>query len=150
MARSVSASALVLSMILSLGAPRAGMADTIAKPPPSFENPRKLVIQLNSPDENHQQTVLNNISNLLKFYENNVTIAVVVYGPAIGMLMKGSPFAERIESLTMYGVEFVACGNTLIATHRKRENLLPNVGYATAGLAEIAERQLEGWIYLKP
>jgi len=50
----------------------------------------------------------------------------------------------------MYGVEFIACGNTLAATHRKKEDLLPEAGYATAGLAEIAERQLEGWIYLKP
>lgn len=127
-----------------------GDEGTIAQPPPSFENPRKLVIQMNSPDEKHQQTVLNNIRNLLKFYENNVRIAVVVYGPAIGMVMKGSPFADRIQSLTIYGVEFVACGNTLSATGRPRENLLPDVTYATAGLAEIAERQMEGWIYLKP
>lgn len=123
---------------------------TIAQPPPSFENPRKLVIQLNSPEEKHQETVLNNIRNLLKFYENNVMIAVVVYGPAIDMVMKGSRFADRIQSLNIYGVEFIACGNTLTATNRQRENLLPDVGYATAGLAEIAERQLEGYIYLKP
>ncbi|MBI4666362.1 MAG: DsrE family protein [Nitrospinae bacterium] len=139
---------LVSALLLINGIP--AWADTIASPEPAFDNPRKLVIQLNTGDVKQQEAVFNNVSNLLKFYENNVRMAVVVFGQGIDVVLKGSAFNERIQSLKAYDVEFIACGNTLKVRQKTKDDLLPGVGYATAGLAEIAERQLSGWVYLRP
>ncbi|MGE5547370.1 MAG: DsrE family protein [Solirubrobacterales bacterium] len=130
----------------------AGAADTRAEPKPTWENPRRILLQLNSDDAKKINGVLNNAVNLQKFYgQDNVRVAIVAYGPGVTALLKtGSPVAERVASLRQYEVEFVACGNTLATTGKTAADLLPGVGVTTAGIAEIVERQIEGWHVVAP
>jgi intracellular sulfur oxidation DsrE/DsrF family protein len=76
---------------------------------------------------------------------------VIAYAGGMNALLKGaSPVPDRVSSLQQYGVEFVACGNTLETIHKTPEDLLPGVKLVEAGIAEIVERRLTGWIYIVP
>ena len=96
--------------------------------------------------------LLYNVVNVQKFYgQDNVKVLVVSFGAGNRALYKDtSPVKARVESLLRYEVEFVACGNTLAATNRTKDDLIDGVEVVTAGIPEIAERQLQGWIYIRP
>ena len=124
----------------------------LSDPKPGMDNPRQIVLALNNNDENAVNNILFNVVNIQKFYgQENVEIAVVGYGAGVRNFLTGdSKVADRIQSLVMYDVQFIACGNTLNAIGRKSEELIDGVDLVTAGLPEIVERQLRGWIYLRP
>ncbi|SDD78107.1 DsrE family protein [Rhodospira trueperi] len=130
----------------------AGAGETeLADPPPGFDNPRRIVLQLTTNDESAANSVLWNAINLQKFYGiDNVQLAIVAYGRGMEMLYKDSPLAERIASQLKYDIEYIGCGNTMETTGHSPEDLVPGVDWVQAGLAEIVERQLKGWIALAP
>ena len=123
-----------------------------ADPEPSFDNPRRIMLQLTSDDPKVMNNVLWNAINLQKFYGiDNVEIAIIGYGGGMkAFYEKDSPVADRIKSQLKYGIEFVGCGNTMTTTNRKPSELIPGVKHVTAGIAEIVERKLKGWIYIRP
>lgn len=124
---------------------------TVAEPAPSFDNPRQIVFSLSEKDEKRMNAILNNVANVQKAYGiDNVKLAVVAYGPGIWSLLKDSPVRARIESLIKYDIEFVACGNTLDSVHKTNDDLIGGVTRVQAGLVELVERRLSGWVDLKP
>ena len=124
---------------------------TMAEPEPSFDNPRQIVFSLSEKDEKRVNAVLNNVANVQKAYGiDNVKLAVVAYGPGIWSLLQDSPVRARIESLLKYDVEFVACGNTLDSIHKTDSDVIEGVTRVQAGLVEIVERRLSGWVDIKP
>ena len=141
--------ALVLGLWVYEGATPAQA--TMADPAPSFDAPRRIVVSLNEKDEKRVNTVLSNVINIQKFYgPDNVQLALVAYGPGIWSILKDSPVRARIESLQFYDIEFVACGNTLDAIHKTKADMIDGVQWTQAGLVEIVERRLSGWVDLKP
>lgn len=124
----------------------------IADPAPTMEQPRRIMLQLTSGDAKIMNSVLSNAVNLQKFYgQDNVEIVIVAYGPGMEALYaKTSPVADRVGSLMQYQVSFVGCRNTMDTTHHTEAELVPGVKLAQAGVAEIVERQLKGWIYVRP
>ncbi|MBL4613548.1 MAG: DsrE family protein [Magnetovibrio sp.] len=142
--------ALVLTMTALFGFSAAAQT-VMAQPEPDFDNPRKVVISLNEKDLKRVNTVLNNVMNIQKAYgRDNVQLAVVAYGPGIWAVLKDSPVRARIESMQMYDIEFVACGNTLDAIKKDEGDTIKGVRWARAGLVEVIERRLNGWVDLKP
>ena len=139
----------VFTLLLGLSSPVS--ATTMAEPEPDFDNPRLVVVSLNEKDEKRVNAVLNNVMNIQKAYGADfVKLAVVAYGPGIWAVLKDSPVRARVESMLMYDIEFVACGNTLDAIHKTQDDTIKGVGWARAGLVEIVERRLSGWVDLKP
>lgn len=132
--------------------PRAFAADTVlVDPRPNPDNPRKVMLQLTTDDPRAVNDLLYNAVNIQKFYgQDNVRVAVIAFSAGNRALYKDSPVRDRISSLLQYDVEFVACGNTMEATGRKPEDLIEGVEVVTAGIAEIMERQLQGWLYVRP
>ena len=124
----------------------------MADPEPSLDNPRQIVLSLTEKDPARMNAVLSNAINIQKYYEiDNVELAIVAYGPGIWSVLKGdSPVADRVQSLIEYGIEFVACGNTLDSIKRPAGDLIDGVEHVKAGIPEIVERQLRGWIYIRP
>ncbi|MBL6958962.1 MAG: DsrE family protein [Rhodospirillales bacterium] len=123
----------------------------MAKPHPTFDEPRKVLLSVNSKDPAILNNILYNTVNIQKYYTQDlVRIAVVGYGPGIRMLLKDSPVAARVRSLMQYDIEFVACGNTLDAIGKKDSDLIAGVKRVQAGLPEVIERRLMGWIDLNP
>jgi len=124
----------------------------LSAPEPSFAEPRKVMLQLTSRDERAINNILSNAINIQEFYGmDNVEIAIVVFGAGMEALYAGtSPVEERILSLQKYDITFVGCGNTMEATNREPTELIDGVTYVQAGIAEIVERQLDGWVYVRP
>ena len=127
-------------------------AQSFADPQPSMDTPRQIIVSVDSGDEGKLNSVLYNIMNIQKHYgQDNVELRVVAYGPAVrALLLKDSIHKSRVSSILMYGVEFVACGNTLTTIHKGQEDLIDGVEIVPAGLPEIIERRLMGWQDIKP
>lgn len=130
----------------------ASAADTpLAAPLPSWEQPRKILLQLTDDDPRKVNSILSNAINLQKFYTQDlVRIAIVAYGPGVRAFLANSPAAERVASVQHYDIELIACGNTLTAIGSTATELSLGVAVATAGIAEIVERRLAGWTYIVP
>jgi len=144
--------AAMASLVLAFSPAPARAGETmLTDPPPDFDNPRRIILQLTTSDESAVNSILWNAVNLQKFYGfDNVEIAIVAYGQGMEMLYQGSPVSERIESQLKFEIEYVACGNTMEATGHTPDDLIPGVEWVQAGIAEIVERELRGWVTVAP
>jgi len=123
-----------------------------AKPKPAIDNPRKIVFSIDSAEPKAINHVLSTVNNVMKFYRpENTEVIVVAYSQGIKALLKkdNKEIRTRIEALMTYDVEFIACGNSMRTLKINKKELLDDIGYATAGIVEIIERQLQGFIYMK-
>ena len=129
------------------------MAETeFATPKPSIDNPRKIVFSIDSIDDRAVNHVLSTINNVIKYYRpENTEVVVVVYSQGVKALRKNSDpdTRKRIEALMTYDIEFVACENSLRTLGIQKKELLDDLSFGTAGIVEIIERQLQGFIYIK-
>lgn len=140
-------------MALCMAATLSLYADTeFADPKPSFEAPRQILFSITGGDDEAIHHVLSSANNVLKFYgPENVQMRIVAYYHGIRALLKREDqFAVRVDALMQYGVEFVACGNTMRTKKISDEELIEGSEIVTAGIAEMIERTKEGWIYIKP
>lgn len=126
---------------------------SFSDPQPSFDNPRKWVIKLNVADEKTVNAILGTIYNVLKEYPSEgIRVAVVAYGKGMRVLKKDydKHTLSRISSLMDYEVEFIACKNTMESMHWKKEDLIDDLLYVQAGIAEVIERQVDGYFEVTP
>ncbi len=123
-----------------------------AEPKPSFDNPRKIVFCINEGDDESIHHVLSSANNVLKFYgPENVQMRIVAYYHGIRAVLKSEKeIAVRVDALMQYGVEFVACGNTMRTKGIKESDLIDDTEVVTAGIVEMIERVKSGWTYIKP
>ena len=131
----------------------AGRRDTpLAEPRPTIDAPRRLVVSLAEADPVRANAIFSNLVNIQGFYgQDLVEILVVAYGPGVRHLLRGeSQVAERVASLQAYDIAFVVCGATLDALGVPPEQALEGVQVVQNGLPEIIERQLQGWVHLRP
>lgn len=124
-----------------------------AEPKPAIDNPRQLVFALPSGEIKEINRILSTVNNVMKFYRpENTEIVIVAYGQGLKSLLKkgDADVRKRIEALMTYDVEFIACGNTMRTLHIDKKDLLDDIGFATAGIVEVIERQLQGYTYAQP
>ncbi|MDP3356541.1 MAG: DsrE family protein [Polaromonas sp.] len=111
----------------------------------------KLIIQISDNDPAKWNLALNNAKNVQDDVgASNVDIAIVAYGPGIGMLRLESPTGARVADAMKANVRVVACENTMRAQKITKDDMLPAISYVPAGVTEIMKRQGEGWAYLRP
>ena len=125
----------------------------MAEPKPSMENPRKFVFPITEWDRDEINHILGSANNVIKFYGvDNTEVVIVAYSQGIQALLKtrDSKIATRVKSLMAYDVEFIACQNTMTTLDIKKKDLLDGVEVVTAGIVELIERQLRGYIYIRP
>ena len=124
-----------------------------ADPKPSMENPRKFVFPITTWDKKEINHILGSANNVIKFYGvDNSEVVIVAYSQGIKSLLKDKDknIAKRVKSLMTYDVEFIACGNTMKTLKIDKKELLDGVEVVTAGIVELIERQLRGYIYIRP
>ena len=130
------------------------MAETeFATPKPDIDNPRKFVFPITIWDRNEVNHILSSVNNVMKFYgPENTEVVIVAYGQGIRTLVKGEnrDIRKRVEALMTYDVEFIACGNTMRTLKIKKKELIEGSEVVTAGIVELIERQLRGYIYIRP
>jgi len=137
---------LLCSMTLS-----AGMQ--YSNPKPSFDTPRKIFMKLNMSDVHEVNHMLGTIYNLLKDYPSDaLKVEVIVYGPGMRAIRKDydSKTLSRIRSLMAYEVDFVGCRNTMQTMKWTEKDFIDNITYVQAGIAQVIERQVGGWVDATP
>ena len=111
----------------------------------------KIVIQVSDSDPAKWNLALNNAKNLQDDVgAANVDIEIVAYGPGIGMLKLESPSASRVTDAMKANIKVIACENTMRGQNLTRDDMLPALTYAPAGVTQIMTRQSQGWAYLRP
>ncbi|BAF71466.1 DsrE family protein [Sulfurovum sp. NBC37-1] len=124
-----------------------------ANPKPAIDNPRKFIFPITVRDRKEINHVLSSANNVMKFYgPENVEVVIVAYSQGIEALLKHGDrdIRKRVEALMTYDVEFIACGNTMRTLHIEKKDLIDGVEVVTAGIVELIERQLRGYIYIRP
>ena len=137
--------ALCLLLAACLAAPSS--AQTAQAPPPA----NRVVMQVSDADPGKWNLALNNARHLqTDLGAKNVEIEIVAYGPGIGMLKSDSVVDNRIDEAQKSGVKVVACENTMRGQKLVKDDMLAGIGYVSAGVVEIMQRQQQGWAYLRP
>ena len=111
----------------------------------------RVVMQVSDADPAKWNLALNNAKNIqADLGAANVDIEIVAYGPGIGMLKADSVVGNRVGEAVSDGVKVLACENTMRGQKLAREDMLPKIGYASAGVVEIMQKQQQGWAYVRP
>lgn len=124
-----------------------------SNPKPTFDNPRKWLILLNSSDLESVNHTLGSIYNVLREYpDQSINIAVVAYANGVRALKKDydAKTLSRISSLIEYDVEFISCLNTMNTMKWKKKEFIEDISYVQTGIAEAIERKVSGWIEVTP
>ncbi|MCB1792037.1 MAG: DsrE family protein [Gammaproteobacteria bacterium] len=122
------------------------------------EGPHRIVLHLDEADPARQELVLNNASNINKYYQDKgeeAEIEIVSYGPGLTMLLPNSKAAPRVASIAQNfdNVSFRACANTLQKMEKKAGKpvaLVPQAKMVPSGVIHLVERQEQGWSYIRP
>jgi hypothetical protein len=117
--------------------------------------PHKVVYQINRHEPEYQEAILNSISAMLKKYVDDVAIVVVVWGPGIHLLAKKpkrpvpKTLQQRVRGMSeSYGIEFIACGNTMHTVGWEKADMLDFAKVEEVGAAAIMELQEKGYAYI--
>jgi intracellular sulfur oxidation DsrE/DsrF family protein len=129
-------------------------AEFPAEDPKPFAEAR-VVLQLSDADEQKQNAVLDVANNLIKHYggPEMIDVEIIAFGPGIELLFAGNPRGERINSLVVSGVRFVACMNTVDTIERKtgkRPVLTEHAIPVQTGVAHVVERVRAGYVLVRP
>ncbi len=122
-------------------------------PQPTFDEPRKWVINLNTNDKKKVNHIIDGINNVLKVYpQEALKVRVVVYASGMRAIKKDydEKTLTRIKSLQEYDVEFVGCKNTMDTMGWNEDHFIDDIEYVRAGIAEAIERIVEGYIPMTP
>lgn len=146
----------LLGAVAAAATAGAALPTRAASPQAAAEGPpHKIVYQLNRPEHEYQEAILNSIGAMLKKYVDDVAIAVVAWGPGIHLLAKKPqrPVApllqQRVKSMSeSYGVEFVACGNTMHSLGWDKTHMLEIARVEEVGAAALMEYQEKGYAYV--
>jgi intracellular sulfur oxidation DsrE/DsrF family protein len=111
----------------------------------------KIVFQFtNANDTLQQKAFVKQLENITAHWPN-AKYEVVVYNQGVELVMKNNTkYQARLQSLKTKGVNFVVCENTL-KNRKISKDAFPEVlvGFVPAGIAEIVEKQEEGWSYIR-
>jgi len=122
-------------------------------PKPTFDEPRRIIMKLNIADIKEVNHIIGTIYNLLKDYPSDtLKVTVIAYGPGMRVLKRDydKHTLSRISSLMEYEVEFIGCRNTMVTMKWTKRDFIDDISYVQAGVAEVIEKQVGGWIDATP
>ena len=124
------------------------------EPKPSFDHPRKWVVPVKSDDIHVINHIIGGINNVLNEYPpESLQVAMVFYSSGMRVIRKDydAKTLKRLRSLMDgYEVEMVGCVNTMKTMGWKKKEFIDGILYRQAGIAEILERSVAGWIVYAP
>lgn len=116
---------------------------------------QKVVYHMN--DLNWGYRGLRNIKNHLNALgDKNVEIVAVMHSSGGFILVdghkdkKGHTFGDQIQELANRGVQFRLCANTVRGKKIPKDKINLNAEIIPSGVAEVAELQYKGYVYVKP
>ncbi|MDH4192434.1 MAG: DsrE family protein [Betaproteobacteria bacterium] len=118
-----------------------------SQPEPKY----RFVIQVSEDDPKAWNLALNNAENPAELVgKENVRVEIVAYGPGLKMLKSGSAVADRLNAALDRNVDLAACGVTMKKMKLTQADLIGGARVVSGGLIEIADRQMQGWSYIRP
>jgi intracellular sulfur oxidation DsrE/DsrF family protein len=118
------------------------------------ETPRyKLLLQVSEDSVDKLNLALNNAKNAqMAFGPENIDIEIVVFGAGVQTLRYYAPFPipDKVKQATYSGVRIVVCQNAMQSAKLRASDMLQEVRYVPSGVAEIVEKNTEGWTYVRP
>lgn len=118
---------------------------------------QKVVYHINYKDEAHLKAAMGNVKNHINALgKDKVDIKVVMHGDGLELLRQAndSPdMQQRVVGLKKDGVAFQVCNNTLVGRKINYKNDLFDVSekdIVPSGVAEVANLQQKGYVYIKP
>ena len=66
------------------------------------------------------------------------------------MLKADSVAGNRVAEALGAGVSVIACENTMRGQKLSRDDMLTGIGYASAGVVRLMQRQQQGYAYIRP
>jgi uncharacterized protein len=150
------ATALVAAVALACAAAAPGHAA-----PKANTKTHHIAIQVDQNNPAVMNLVLNNVANLMQYYQDKgetADIEVVAYGPGLMMLRADkSPVKGRLANLKKIAfpstLTFSACHNTMMNMEKKEGHAIPIVSQARvvpAGVVRLTQLQEQGWVYIRP
>ena len=121
---------------------------------PGDPTDHNVVYQFNKADQDYHNAVLFSVGEMLRKYNDNITIVVTAFGPGLHILAKdpkrpvSDHVKQKVKSLADYGVKFHACGNTMKSLGWKKEDLYDFVEVVQVGAADLLELQEKGYSYI--
>ncbi len=113
-----------------------------------------LVYQCNKADPEYLDHILFSCGEMLRKYGDDIELVIAVFGSGLHLLAKrpGRPISprqqERAKSLSIYGVAFHACGNTMKSLNWTENDLLDFAKVVPVGVDDIMQLQQKGFAYL--
>ncbi|MDT8403053.1 DsrE family protein [Sulfuriflexus sp.] len=116
---------------------------------------QKVVYHMN--DINWGYRGLKNMVNHLNALGDENLDAVMVFHSSGGFILvdgktdkKGHSFGDQIQGLANRGVKFALCANTVRGKKIPKDKINLNAEIVPSGVAEVAELQHKGYVYIKP
>jgi len=116
---------------------------------------QKVVYHMN--DINWGYRGLRNMKNHLNALGDKNLKAVMVFHSSGGFIVvdgkkdkKGHTFGDQIQALANRGVKFALCANTVRGKKIPKDKINLNAEIVPSGVAEVAELQYKGYVYVKP
>ncbi len=108
----------------------------------------KLLFPVTYKDRKRWKKVFRRIRGAINLWGAGVHIEVVAYDEGIAFVDKfeNGEFAERIENLMLYGVEFKACAVAMKMFNVKKEDLIEGVQIVKSGFEYHVLKEREGYI----
>ncbi|MEE9343606.1 MAG: DsrE family protein [Gammaproteobacteria bacterium] len=113
----------------------------------------RVLLQVNENSIDKMDKALNNARNLQhQFGPDNIEIEIVVFGEGAKTLKYYAPIpiGDKVEEVTTEGVRVVVCEIAMRSLKLRPSDMLQHVRYVTSGVAELVEKQHEGWAYIRP
>ncbi|HEX9627320.1 MAG TPA: hypothetical protein VGA00_10330 [Acidiferrobacterales bacterium] len=117
----------------------------------------KVLFHLNSGNVARMKEVLDEAEGLLKLYGETgqpARVEIITNGDGLNLLRaQTSPYAERVQAMRARypNLVFAACQNTIerLSAHGIDMHLLPGTIVIDSGVAQIIQRQQQGWLYIQ-
>ncbi|VAW58738.1 hypothetical protein MNBD_GAMMA11-3241 [hydrothermal vent metagenome] len=121
---------------------------------PGDPTDHNVVYQFNKAEQSYHNGVLFSVAEVLRKYNDNVTIVVTAIGPGLHILAKkplrtvSEHTKEKVKSLADYGIRFHACGNTMKSLNWTKDDLHDFVEVVNVGAVDLMELQEQGYSYI--
>ena len=121
------------------------------------QDKQKVVYHINYNDEKQLNAALGNVKNHINAIgKDKIDVKVVMHGNGVDLLKTANTdldMQQKVIGLKKDGVAFQVCNNTLVNKKIDYKNDLFDVSQADivpSGVAEVANLQQQGYVYIKP
>lgn len=104
-------------------------------------------------EERKWPLTLGNVKNMLAYanaHNEDYRIEILANSEAVKEAVKESKYGKEFAQLYEKGVDIALCHNALMAQGITEDMLWEGCRIVPAGVVELAQKQMEGYAYIKP